>query len=101
MLSSQIQSYLISSNLIIYLKPFCRYPKGSDRRLEIYQAAVGQLGLACYIKGAMTSLLFLAHEFHDDFEAGVLTNTNCGGNVVTILPTMAGVYCPTLTKGSK
>ncbi|XP_071508875.1 uncharacterized protein [Diadema antillarum] len=56
-----------------------QYSKGSERRLEVYQSAVGQMGLACYIQGAMTSLFFLAHEFHDDFEGGVLTNTNCGG----------------------
>lgn len=56
-----------------------KYEKGSERRLELYQSAVGQMGLACYIKGAMTSLFFLAYEFHDDFENGVLTNTNCGG----------------------
>ena len=27
----------------------------------------------------MSSMLFLAHEFADDFEAGVLANANCGG----------------------
>ena len=37
------------------------------------------LGSACYIEGALSSLLFLAYEFADDFEAGVLANANCGG----------------------
>ncbi|XP_078614240.1 uncharacterized protein LOC144883528 isoform X2 [Branchiostoma floridae x Branchiostoma japonicum] len=55
------------------------YAKGSDSRLSVYQEAVGRFGLACYIKGSLTSLFFLAHEFHDDMEGGVLTNTNVGG----------------------
>ena len=37
------------------------------------------LGSACYIEGAMSSMLFLAYEFADDFEGGVLSNANCGG----------------------
>ncbi|KAI8494535.1 hypothetical protein Bbelb_277610 [Branchiostoma belcheri] len=55
------------------------YAKGSDMRLSVYQEAVGHFGLACYIRGSLTSLFFLAHEFHDDMEGGVLTNTNVGG----------------------
>ena len=58
---------------------------GSEGRLRVYQEAVSHFGLACYIKGAVTSLFFLAHEFHDNFEAGVLTNTNCGGKLLKIL----------------
>ena len=37
------------------------------------------LGSACYIEGAMSSMLLLALEFADDFEGGVLANANCGG----------------------
>ncbi|XP_033637482.1 uncharacterized protein LOC117298367 isoform X1 [Asterias rubens] len=62
-----------------YSKTAAKYPMGSEGRLRVYQEAVSHFGLACYIKGAVTSLFFLAHEFHDNFEAGVLTNTNCGG----------------------
>lgn len=39
------------------------------------------LGSACYIEGAMSSMLLLAYEFADDFEAGVLANANCGGTI--------------------
>ncbi|XP_058475615.1 uncharacterized protein LOC131447675 isoform X1 [Solea solea] len=51
----------------------------SEDRLQVHQSAVSRLGLACYTKGALCSLFFLAHEFHDDVAAGILTNTNCGG----------------------
>ena len=50
-----------------------------EEQLEVYQEAIGSLGMACYIEGATASMLFLAREFHDNFEAGVLTNANCGG----------------------
>jgi len=30
----------------------------------------------------MSSLLYLAYEFADDFEAGVLANANCGGQLL-------------------
>lgn len=56
-----------------------RYPKGSEQRLKVYQEGTSMLGSACYIEGAMSSMLFLAFEFHDDFEEGVLANANCGG----------------------
>ncbi|KAL8598810.1 hypothetical protein ACOMHN_015389 [Nucella lapillus] len=55
------------------------HPKGSEERLRVYQRATGMLGSACYIDGAMSSMLFLALEFHDDFMGGVLANANCGG----------------------
>ncbi|XP_053404407.1 uncharacterized protein LOC128558605 isoform X1 [Mercenaria mercenaria] len=55
------------------------YPKGSEERLKAYQRATQTLGSACYIEGAMSSMLFLAYEFADDFQAGVLNNANCGG----------------------
>ncbi|XP_070538995.1 uncharacterized protein [Ptychodera flava] len=51
----------------------------SESALEVYQRSVSQLGLACYIDGAITSMFFLARNFHEDFESGVLTNANCGG----------------------
>ncbi|XP_067669413.1 uncharacterized protein [Haliotis asinina] len=54
-------------------------PEGSDERLRVYQSAVANLGLACYIEGAISSLLYLAVEFSDDFEGGVLANANVGG----------------------
>ncbi|CAG5127710.1 unnamed protein product [Candidula unifasciata] len=54
-------------------------PKGSEERLKQYQKVIATLGSACYIEGALNSMLFLALQFHDDFEAGVLTNANCGG----------------------
>lgn len=55
------------------------YPKGSEERLQAYQRATQTLGSACYVEGAMSSMLFLAYEFADDFEGGVLNNANCGG----------------------
>ena len=60
---------------------FCRFDKGSESRLQVYQSAVQTLGMACYIQGALSSMMFLAYEFAEDFTEGVLTNTNCGGNV--------------------
>ncbi|XP_038050237.1 uncharacterized protein LOC119723584 isoform X2 [Patiria miniata] len=62
-----------------YSQLAARYAEGSEERLQVYQEAVSHFGLACYIKGAVTSMFFLAYEFHDNFEAGALTNTNCGG----------------------
>lgn len=44
-----------------------------------HQEAVAVLGMACYIAGAMPSMLFLAHNFAGDIQQGVLTNANCGG----------------------
>ncbi|XP_068165596.1 uncharacterized protein [Antennarius striatus] len=56
-----------------------RCPASFEERLRVHQSAVNHLGLACYTKGAMTSLFYLAHEFHDDPRGGILANTNCGG----------------------
>ncbi|OWF44409.1 uncharacterized protein LOC110458390 [Mizuhopecten yessoensis] len=56
-----------------------RYPQGSEGQLQSCQSAVGRLGSACYIEGAMSSLLFLAAQFADNCNAGVLMNANCGG----------------------
>jgi len=56
-----------------------QYAAGSEDRLAVYQDAVSHFGLACYINTALRSMLFLAREFHDDFEAGILANANCGG----------------------
>lgn len=56
-----------------------RYNAGSESQLEAYQDGVSSLGMACYIEGALSSLLLLAYDFHDDFVNGTLTNANCGG----------------------
>lgn len=62
-----------------YSRKAARFPLSSDERLKVHQSAVNYLGLACYTKGALSSLFYLAHEFHDDPTGGILTNTNCGG----------------------
>ncbi|KAM3585592.1 uncharacterized protein V6R79_022029 [Siganus canaliculatus] len=62
-----------------YSRKAARFPESSEQRLRVHQSAVDYLGLACYTKGAMSSLFYLAHEFHDDPRGGVLANTNCGG----------------------
>ncbi|XP_029985610.1 uncharacterized protein LOC115416045 isoform X2 [Sphaeramia orbicularis] len=62
-----------------YAHKAARFPVSSDERLRVHQSAVSYLGLACYTKGALCSMFYLAHEFHDDPEGGILTNTNCGG----------------------
>ncbi|XP_030636504.1 uncharacterized protein LOC115817353 [Chanos chanos] len=56
-----------------------RFPSSSEERLKVHQSAVEVLGLACYTKGALSSLFYLAHEFHNDLKGGILANTNCGG----------------------
>ncbi|XP_076096486.1 uncharacterized protein LOC143067263 [Mytilus galloprovincialis] len=55
------------------------YPLGSEKRLQIYQMATGRLGSACYIEGALSSMMFLALEFADHPNEGLLVNANCGG----------------------
>ena len=65
--------------MVKYKFDYFSFPKGSEKRLQAYQYATQMLGSACYIEGALSSLLFLAYEFADDFEAGVLANANCGG----------------------
>ncbi|XP_066562400.1 uncharacterized protein LOC136751051 isoform X2 [Amia ocellicauda] len=62
-----------------YMERVAGFPKPSEEKLKVHQSAVASLGLACYTKGALSSLFYLAHEYYDDFEGGVLTNTNCGG----------------------
>ncbi|XP_047432365.1 uncharacterized protein LOC125000759 [Mugil cephalus] len=56
-----------------------RFPRSSEDRLKVHQSAVCSLGMACYTKGALSSMFYLAHEFHDDLTGGILANTNCGG----------------------
>ncbi|XP_062521668.1 uncharacterized protein LOC134196536 [Corticium candelabrum] len=51
----------------------------SEQLLRLYQTATWELGSNCQIHGALKSLFFLAYMFSNNFEAGVLTNTNCGG----------------------
>lgn len=36
--------------------------------------------LTCDPTGALSSMFYLAHEFHDDLRGGILANTNCGGS---------------------
>ncbi|XP_077423159.1 uncharacterized protein LOC144052807 [Vanacampus margaritifer] len=55
------------------------FPETSEERLQVHQSAVSSLGLACYAKGALSSMFYLAHQFHDDPAAGILANANCGG----------------------
>jgi len=55
------------------------FPEGSEERLKVYQSVASRFGLACYIKGALSTMMFIAHEFHDNFEGGVLCNVNVGG----------------------
>nr|XP_040029775.1 uncharacterized protein LOC120817518 isoform X2 [Gasterosteus aculeatus aculeatus] len=62
-----------------YARKAARFPRGSDKQLKVHQSAVSYLGLACYTKGALSSLFYLAHEFHDDITGGILANANCGG----------------------
>lgn len=62
-----------------FMRKAARFPGSSEDRLKVHQNAVNHLGLACYTKGALSSLFYLAHEFHDDVRGGILTNTNCGG----------------------
>ncbi|XP_033866737.3 uncharacterized protein LOC117406651 isoform X1 [Acipenser ruthenus] len=62
-----------------YMEKAARYPKSSEERLKVYQIATAYLGLACYTKGALSCMFFLAHQYADDFTGGVLANTNCGG----------------------
>ena len=56
--------------------------KGTEERLQLQQEMTSRLGSACYIEGALSSLLFLALEYHDDFQGGVLANANCGGEEI-------------------
>lgn len=62
-----------------YSRKAARFPASSNERLKVHQSAVNYFGLACYTKGALSSLFYLAHQFHDDPTGGILTNTNCGG----------------------
>ncbi|KAM4601953.1 uncharacterized protein ACJ7VT_019959 isoform 2-T4 [Polymixia lowei] len=58
-----------------------RLPVSSEERLRVHQSAVESMGLACYTKGALTSMFYLAHQFHEDPRGGILANTNCGGSL--------------------
>lgn len=62
-----------------YSRRAARFPVSSEERLRVHQNAVKHLGLACYTKGALSSMFYLAHQFHDDPSGGIQTNTNCGG----------------------
>lgn len=62
-----------------YSRQAARFPVQSEQRLRVHQRAINELGLACYSTGALSSLFYLAHQFHNDPQGGILTNTNCGG----------------------
>ncbi|XP_033731003.1 uncharacterized protein LOC117320541, partial [Pecten maximus] len=62
-----------------FLEHASKYPQGSEDQLGRCQSAVSRLGSACYIDGAMSSLLFLAAQFNENFNTGVLMNANSGG----------------------
>ncbi|XP_051282987.1 uncharacterized protein LOC127378346 isoform X2 [Dicentrarchus labrax] len=68
-----------------YSRRAARCAASSEERLKVHQSAVNYLGLACYTKGALTSMFYLAHEFHDDPRGGILANSNCGGVFVVVL----------------
>ncbi|XP_041638183.1 uncharacterized protein LOC121506435 [Cheilinus undulatus] len=82
-----------------YSRKAARFPLKSEERLKVHQSAVNYLGLACYTKGALSSMFYLAYEFHDDPKGGILANTNCGGencNRGTALGALLGAggsYC--------
>lgn len=58
----------------------------SGRKVEKWSAepdevVVGQrLSPACYIKDAFAASLYLSWKYANDFEAGVIANTHCGGD---------------------
>ncbi|XP_036413589.1 uncharacterized protein LOC118798284 isoform X2 [Colossoma macropomum] len=62
-----------------YIHKAERFPNSSEERLKVHQKAAEALGLACYTKGALSSLFYLAYVFHNDVKGGILVNTNCGG----------------------
>ncbi|CAK8698537.1 unnamed protein product [Clavelina lepadiformis] len=51
----------------------------SKTKLAAFQRIGEKLGLACYVNGAFAVMLYLARHFYDDFEGGILTNVNIGG----------------------
>lgn len=71
------------------------HAKGSEARLRTYQESLAIFGISCALPAALTSVLFLAYEFADDIEEGLLTNANCGGDSVhrgTILGSLIGAH---------
>ncbi|XP_055786142.1 uncharacterized protein LOC129859922 [Salvelinus fontinalis] len=62
-----------------YIQKAARFPTSSAEGLKVHQSAVEMLGMACYTQGALSSMFYLAHEFHSDHHGGILANTNCGG----------------------
>ncbi|XP_074657459.1 uncharacterized protein LOC141910646 [Tubulanus polymorphus] len=78
-LSSGLYDQTVTKKIINYNKMVLEFETGSEEQIEAYQEAVADLGLPCYIKGAMSSMLLLALTFHDNCEAGLLMNANVGG----------------------
>lgn len=49
--------------------------RGGDDKLVVG----GKFGLACYIEDSFPNILYLAYKYAEDPIAGLLSNTNCGG----------------------
>nr|XP_002128562.1 uncharacterized protein LOC100185653 [Ciona intestinalis] len=47
--------------------------------LSTFQRVTDQIGIACYIEGAMTNIYHICRHYYDDFESGILMNVNIGG----------------------
>jgi len=69
-------SCVCSHQLFYY---FC-FRARTDDKLAAFQTLGEQMGIACYLDGAFANALFICRHFHDDFEGGVLTNVNVGGD---------------------
>ncbi|CDQ84185.1 unnamed protein product [Oncorhynchus mykiss] len=84
-LKQQAEAFLKSPDLDAwdtckpYIQKAARFPTSSAEGLKVHQSAVEMLGMACYTRGALSSMFYLAHEFHNDPHGGILANTNCGG----------------------
>lgn len=51
----------------------------ASRGLADSEVVGGMFGMACYISDSFPNILYLAYKYAEDFEAGVLANTNAGG----------------------
>ncbi|ELU02280.1 hypothetical protein CAPTEDRAFT_182182 [Capitella teleta] len=78
-ISSGVLGRTKKSKIIQNFVDEARQYSDTESRLMVYQEGTSTLGSACYIDGAVSSMLMLALGFHDDFSGGVLTNANCGG----------------------
>jgi len=53
--------------------------QNASEKLQFFQQVVQMNGSACYIKGALLNAYLIAYCYHDNFQGGILTNTNVGG----------------------